>query len=56
MFMMGIIKNCCFISCKSLDHLQSGIPTSGDIMYQRLRFLVDFALFGEAPHHLQGYA
>ena len=29
MFMMGIIKNCCFISCKSLDHLQSGIPTSG---------------------------
>ena len=50
MFMMGIIKNCCFISCKSLDHLQSGIPTSGDIMYQRLRFLVDFALFGVKLH------
>ena len=29
MFMMGIIKNCWFISYKSLDHLQSGIPTSG---------------------------
>ena len=29
MFMMGIIKNCCFISYKSLDHLQSEIPTSG---------------------------
>ena len=27
--MMGIIKNCWFISYKSLDHLQSGIPTSG---------------------------
>ena len=47
MFMVGIIKNCCFIM---LDHLQSGIPTSGDIFYQRIRFLVDFALFSLKLH------
>ena len=50
MFMMGIIKNCCLISYKSLDHLQSGIPTSGDILHQRLRFLVEFALFSLKLH------